>query len=50
MPKSSFTTEDQSLFIINKDKYVIEMIVKSNGVPYCDAFDLRMKKTLERAD
>lgn len=50
MPKSSLTTEDQTLFIFSKDKYIIELIIKNQGVPYCDAFDIRMKKTVERAD
>jgi hypothetical protein len=46
MPKTSYTTEEQTLYILNKDKFIIELIVKSQGVPYCDTFDIRMKKTV----
>ncbi len=47
MPKVSLTYEDHSLFIINKDKAVLEIIIKNTGVPYCDSFDIRMRRIIE---
>lgn len=26
------------------------MVVKSQGVPYCDTFDIRMRKTVSKAE
>ena len=50
MPKTSLTTEEQTLYLVQKDKYVIEAIVKSQGVPYCDTFDIRMRKTVSKTE
>jgi len=47
MPKTSLTVEDHSLFIISKNKFVLESIIKNNGIPYCDSFDIRIKRTVE---
>jgi hypothetical protein len=38
------------MFLINKDKVVIESTVTNTGVPYCDAFDVRIKKIIETAE
>jgi hypothetical protein len=47
MPKLAPTIEDQTMFLINKDKVVIESIVKNTGIPYCDSYQLRMKRVIE---
>ena len=46
MPKESLTFEEQTMHLINRDIVVIEYIVKSSGVPYCDAFDVRFKRVI----
>lgn len=47
MPKVSLTTEEQLMFLINGGKVVIESIIKNSGVPYCEAFDVRLKRVIE---
>ena len=47
MPKVSLTTETQTMFIMSKDLVVIETVVKNSGVPYCEAFDVRLKRVIE---
>lgn len=34
------------MFLMSKDKVVIETVVTSAGVPYCDTFDVRLKKVI----
>ena len=46
MPKSALTLEEHSLYLLNKNKYIMEAVVKTAGIPYCDAYDLRIKKTV----
>jgi len=47
MPKVSLTNETHSLFIFSKDKAVLEMVIKNYGVPYCDSFDVRIRRIIE---
>ncbi len=46
MPKCAATTEDQTMYLINKDKVVIETLVKNSGIPYCDTYNLIIKKVI----
>ena len=35
MPKTSLTTEDQTMHLLTGNKVVIESVIRSKGVPYC---------------
>lgn len=50
MPKFANTTEEQTLFILDHNRAVIESIMVNSGVPYSDTFDLRMKRTLTQTE
>lgn len=49
MPKSSYTTEDQTMYLMSGDKVVIESVIKNSKIPYCEAFDVRLKRVIESA-
>lgn len=34
------------MYLMSKDKVVIETVVNSSGVPYSDTFDVRLKKVI----
>lgn len=46
MPKVSLTNEEHTLAVLNRNKFVFDSIVKNQGIPYCDSFDLRMRRTV----
>ena len=47
MPKTSLTNEEQKMHLLTGNKVVIESITCSKGVPYCETFDVRLKRVLE---
>lgn len=46
MPKTSLTKEEHTLFLMSKNKVVIESVIMSTGVPYSDTFDVRIKRVI----
>ena len=46
MPKNAKSEETQTLYLISKDKYILESIIQNSGVPYSDTFNLRILKTV----
>lgn len=42
MPKHAKSNEDQNLYIVSKDKYVFQSTIQNSGVPYSDAFNLKL--------
>lgn len=47
MPKEAKSREVQKLFLISKDKYIIESYVQSSGAPYADSFHVNTRKIVE---
>ena len=48
MPKQAKSDEENTLYIVSKDKYIIESIIQNSGVPYADTFNIRMKNIIEK--
>jgi hypothetical protein len=46
MPKQAKSEETQILYIVSKDKFILESTIQNSGVPYSDTFNLKMLKVV----
>ena len=46
MPKQAKSEETHILYIVSKDKFILESTIQNSGVPYSDTFNLKMLKVV----